>query len=78
MRIVDVLYTFPFLILVILLMVFFANDQSSFFKVFRWGLGAFVAHPEDPSYFPIFKSSSSLASSAASPGSPWRASSEGR
>ncbi len=55
MRVVDVLYTFPFLILVILLMVFFANDQSSFYKVWRWGLGAFVAHPEDPSYFPIFQ-----------------------
>jgi oligopeptide transport system permease protein len=55
MRIVDVLYTFPFLILVILLMVFFANEQSSFYKVWRFCLGAFVAHPEDPSYFPIFQ-----------------------
>jgi oligopeptide transport system permease protein len=55
MRIVDVLYTFPFLILVILLMVFFANDQSVVYRAFRTVLGVFVAHPEDPSYFPVFQ-----------------------
>jgi oligopeptide transport system permease protein len=55
MRIVDILYTIPFLILVILLMVFFANDQTFLFKAWRKVLGIFVAHPEDPSYFPIFQ-----------------------
>jgi oligopeptide transport system permease protein len=55
MRIVDVLYTFPFLILVILLMVFFANDKTFLYTVWKAGLGIFVAHPEDPSYFPIFQ-----------------------
>ena len=55
MRIVDVLYTFPFLILVILLMVFFANDKTILFRAFRSALGLFVAHPEDPGYFPVFQ-----------------------
>jgi oligopeptide transport system permease protein len=55
MRIVDILYTFPFLILVILLMVFFANDKTILYKAFKTGLGAFVDHPEDPSYFPVFQ-----------------------
>lgn len=55
MRIVDVLYTFPFLILVILLMVFFANDRTFLYKAWRAALGAVVSHPEDPSYFPIFQ-----------------------
>lgn len=55
MRIVDVLYTFPFLILVILLMVFFANDKTWVYRAWRTALGVFVAHPEDPSYFPIFQ-----------------------
>jgi oligopeptide transport system permease protein len=55
MRIVDVLYTFPFLILVILLMVFFANDRTFLYRAWRMALSVFVAHPEDPSYFPIFQ-----------------------
>jgi oligopeptide transport system permease protein len=55
MRFVDVLYTFPFLILVILLMVFFANDKTILYRAFRSSLALFVAHPEDPSYFPIFQ-----------------------
>ncbi len=55
MRIVDVLYTFPFLIFVILLMVFFANDQTFVYRGWKAVLGVFVAHPEDPSYFPIFQ-----------------------
>ncbi|WP_437820055.1 ABC transporter permease [Sorangium sp. So ce1078] len=55
MRIVDVLYTFPFLILVILLMVFFANDQTVLYRAWKVALGVFVQDPSDPSYFPIFQ-----------------------
>ncbi|MFO0616141.1 MAG: ABC transporter permease subunit [Polyangiaceae bacterium] len=55
MRIVDVLYTLPLLILVILLMVFFGNDKSSMFKAFTWFVGLFSDHPKDPKYFPIFQ-----------------------
>jgi oligopeptide transport system permease protein len=55
MRIVDVLYTFPFLIFVILLMVFFANDQTFLYRAWKAGLGLFVRNPGDPSYFPIYQ-----------------------
>jgi oligopeptide transport system permease protein len=55
MRIVDALYTFPFLVLVILLMVFFANDQSALYGAFKATLGVFVSDPADPSWFPIFQ-----------------------
>ncbi len=55
MRIVDVLYTVPFFIVVILLMVFFAGQEGPLFKAFKSVLSVFVAHPEDPSYFPIFQ-----------------------
>ncbi|WP_438030105.1 ABC transporter permease [Sorangium sp. So ce233] len=55
MRIVDVLYTFPFLILVILLMVFFANDQTVLYRAWKAVLGLAVRDPSDPSYFPIFQ-----------------------
>lgn len=55
MRIVDVLYAIPFFIVVILLMVFFAGQEGPLFKGFKSLLSVFVAHPEDPSYFPIFQ-----------------------
>ncbi len=55
MRIVDVLYAIPFFIVVILLMVFFAGQDGPLFNGFRSLLRVFVAHPEDPSYFPIFQ-----------------------
>lgn len=55
MRVVDILYTFPFLIFVILLMVFFANDKTVLYRAWKVVLGAFVDHPSDPSYFPIFQ-----------------------
>lgn len=55
MRAVDVLYTFPLLILVILLTVFFANERTVAYRAFRAALGLAVAHPEDPSYFPVFQ-----------------------
>jgi oligopeptide transport system permease protein len=52
---VDVLYTVPFFIVVILLMVFFAGQDGPLFRSFKSVLSVFVAHPEDPSYFPIFQ-----------------------
>jgi oligopeptide transport system permease protein len=55
MRFVDILYTLPFLILIILLMVFFAHDQSILYVAFQAVLGVVVANPEDPSFFPIFQ-----------------------
>jgi len=55
MRFVDVLYTFPFLIFVILLMVFFANDQTPVYAAWQAVLGLFVDDPKDASYFPIFQ-----------------------
>ena len=55
MRSVDVLYTLPRLVFVLVLMVFFANDKTWLYRAFRGALGLLVAHPEDPSYFPIFQ-----------------------
>jgi oligopeptide transport system permease protein len=55
MRIVDALYTLPLLVLVILLMVFFANDKTFLYRAFKGGLGVFVSDPADPSYFPVFQ-----------------------
>lgn len=55
MRIVDVLYTFPFLIFVILIMVFFANRQSPLYAGFQTALSPFLKNSKDPAYFPIFQ-----------------------
>ncbi len=55
MRIVDVLYTFPFLIFVILLMVFFADQKSPLYAAFQTVLSLFTRTPNDPSYYPIFQ-----------------------
>jgi oligopeptide transport system permease protein len=55
MRLVDVLYAFPFLIFVILLTVFFANRDSALYAAYLRVLGWFVADPRDPSYFPYFQ-----------------------
>jgi oligopeptide transport system permease protein len=55
MRIVDVLYTFPFLIFVILLMVFFASQESPLYVAFKAVIGPFVENRNDPSYYPIFQ-----------------------
>ena len=55
MRIVDVLYTFPFLIFVILLQVFFANKGGLFHRAFTRVLGVFLRDAADPSYFPVFQ-----------------------
>ncbi|MSP24217.1 MAG: ABC transporter permease subunit [Myxococcales bacterium] len=55
MRIVDALYTFPFLIFVILLSVFFANQGGLLHRAFVRVLGLFTARAHDPSYFPVFQ-----------------------
>jgi oligopeptide transport system permease protein len=55
MRVVDVLYTFPFLILVILLQVFFANKGGMFHEAFKTIISPFVEDQNDPSWFPIFQ-----------------------
>lgn len=55
MRIVDFLYTFPFLIFVILLMVFFAGPGSPLYAAFGKVISPFVENPKDPSFFPIFQ-----------------------
>ena len=55
MRVVDALYTLPLLPLVILVMVFFGSDKTALFRAFRAVLGLFVAHPDDPSYLPVFQ-----------------------
>jgi oligopeptide transport system permease protein len=55
MRIVDALYTLPLVPLVVLVLVFFGNDRTVFFRAFRAVLGLFAAHPDDPSYLPVFQ-----------------------
>ena len=55
MRIVDFLYTFPFLVFVILLMVFFAGPGSPLYAAFGRVISPFVENPKDPSFFPIFQ-----------------------
>jgi oligopeptide transport system permease protein len=55
MRVVDALYTLPLLPLVILVLVFFGDDRTFAFRAFRAGLGLVAAHPEDPSYRPLFQ-----------------------
>lgn len=54
MRVIDVLYSVPSLLYVILLMVFFTGERSAPFRAFRAVLGAFVARPEDPAYAAVF------------------------
>ncbi|MEM9695605.1 MAG: ABC transporter permease subunit [Myxococcota bacterium] len=55
MRVVDVLYTFPFLIFVILLQVFFANQGGVFHRAFQSLLSPFVDDPAAPAWFPVFQ-----------------------
>ncbi len=55
MRVVDVLYTFPFLILVILLQVFFAGKDGTFHNLFKTVIAPFVEDAAHPSWFPIFQ-----------------------
>src|SRR5262249_45626622 len=55
MRIVDILYTVPLLVFVILLRVFFVNDKSFLYKAFTSVVGVFTSHATDPAYYPIFE-----------------------
>jgi len=55
MRIVDVLYTIPLLVLVILVKAFFANDKTIFYRWFVWSIGLFTDHAKDPKYLPLFQ-----------------------
>lgn len=55
MRMVDALYAFPFLIIVIVLKVYFAGEGSVFHRAFVSVITPFVDKPEDPSLFPIFE-----------------------
>jgi len=55
MRIVDVLYTFPLLIFVILVTAFFANENTVFYSMFVSILGVLYSDSADPKYLPMFK-----------------------
>ncbi len=55
MRLVDVMYTFPFLIMVILLQVFFANKDGALHELFKASIRPFVEDAAAPSWFPIFQ-----------------------
>lgn len=55
MRIVDFLYTFPFLIYVILLMVFFASRGGPLHSAFIAVITPLSSDPNDPALFPIFQ-----------------------
>lgn len=55
MRIVDVLYAFPFLILVILLSVFFASKEGALYGAYQTVIRPLVADPADPAHFPLFQ-----------------------
>jgi oligopeptide transport system permease protein len=55
MRFVDVLYTIPLLIIVILLTAFYAKPGTIFHDAFVGIVGVFSDHPEDPKYQPLFK-----------------------
>jgi oligopeptide transport system permease protein len=55
MRFVDVLYTIPLLIIVILLTAFYAKPGTIFYDAFIWMIGLVAEHPKDPKYLPLFK-----------------------
>lgn len=57
MRIVDVMYTLPLLVFVILLTAFFANKDTIFYEWFVAALSIVMSTEEakDPSYLPLFK-----------------------
>lgn len=55
MRVVDVMYTFPFLIFVILMQVYFANSGGVFHVAFTSLLTPFVDNPEDALWFSVFQ-----------------------
>jgi oligopeptide transport system permease protein len=55
MRIVDVMYTFPFLIFVILMQVYFANKGGVFHEAFMSVVSPFAEDPKDALWFSVFQ-----------------------
>lgn len=55
MRAVDALFALPLLVVVILVMVFFGGERTPLYRAFSAALGLFAAHPDDPSYRPVFQ-----------------------
>jgi oligopeptide transport system permease protein len=55
MRIVDVMYTFPFLIFVILMQVYFANKGGVFHEAFMTVVSPFADDPKDALWFSVFQ-----------------------
>jgi oligopeptide transport system permease protein len=55
MRIVDVLYTFPLIIFVILVLAFFAHTDTVFYEAFVAVYGLVEDHPRDPGHLPLFR-----------------------
>jgi oligopeptide transport system permease protein len=55
MRAVDVMYTFPFLIFVILMQVYFANKGGLFHRAFTTLITPFADNPADPLWFSVFQ-----------------------
>ncbi len=55
MRFVDVMYTFPFLIFVILMQVYFANKGGVFHEAFMAVVTPFADNPADPLWFSVFQ-----------------------
>jgi oligopeptide transport system permease protein len=55
MRFVDVLYTFPFLIFVILVQVYFANKDGALHQGFEAIITPFADDPKDSTWFSVFQ-----------------------
>jgi oligopeptide transport system permease protein len=55
MRIVDVLYTFPFLVFVILVQVYFANKDGALHSLFEGIITPFAENPKDSTWFSVFQ-----------------------
>ena len=55
MRVVDGLYAFPLLVLVIVVMVFFGGERTAPFRAYRAALAVLVVHPDDPAWLPLFQ-----------------------
>lgn len=55
MRIVDVLYTFPLIIFVILVLAFFAHQDTVFYELFVALYGLVNERARDPSYLPLYR-----------------------
>jgi len=55
MRLVDLLYTFPFLVLIILLTVLLAGRDGALYAAYLAAVGAFGADASDPAHFSSFQ-----------------------